>query len=400
MSGTAHDKTDGIELHFCRDCGISIPIPDIENGSANPALPGCAYALERCANRRDAPAPDDGGFGVAPVGAGGPRGTRSAAESSGRDGGMRLVAAVALLYVVGTTTFLLFREVFRPPPEIVMPTDVALVRDIHNLDRKFEAADKAERTALDQLKSNDSLQATTLSSLRERLKELVTAMEKNESAARQRDLELSRGLLALTEEAMGLKTPIGDIMERLDEISGGTGTGNSGRSKDTDSDKPKKGEPDKSKKDKGPADDPKVRAQANAFIKQLTDRSASDQTRYNAAVQLGDLGHPAAVEPLVRALQEDPYDLVRRAAAFSLGMLGKHSISAVPVLIEGVGKQEEYVGYMCARALGEISKATLGRMQEFGYDPTMNRKQRRKVMESWNEWWQKNKALIQTSSVK
>jgi HEAT repeat protein len=99
----------------------------------------------------------------------------------------------------------------------------------------------------------------------------------------------------------------------------------------------------------------------------------------------------------VNALQKDPYHLVRRAAAYSLGLLGKHSVSAVPVLIDGIAKQDEYVGYMCARALGEISKATLGRTQEFGYDPTMNKKQRREIQEKWNEWWQKNKTLIQPS---
>ena len=51
MSGS---KTGGIELHFCRDCGISIPISDIEAGKANPALPGCAYARDNCSNRSSA----------------------------------------------------------------------------------------------------------------------------------------------------------------------------------------------------------------------------------------------------------------------------------------------------------------------------------------------------------
>ena len=147
-------------------------------------------------------------------------------------------------------------------------------------------------------------------------------------------------------------------------------------------------------------DDPVARKKAAQFIKQLGDRSASDQTRYNAAVQLGDVGHPSAVDPLVQALQNDAYDLVRRAAAFSLGMLGKHSVSSIPILIDGVAKQDEYVGYMCARALGEISMATLGRTQEFGYDPTMNRKQRREIMNKWSEWWAKNKALIQPSNAR
>ena len=55
---------------------------------------------------------------------------------------------------------------------------------------------------------------------------------------------------------------------------------------------------------------------------------------------------------------------------------------------------------MCARALSEISKATLGRAEEFGYDPTMNARQRRAVMEKWKAWWDKNRTLIQPSSIR
>jgi len=389
MSGSGDTKTDGIELHFCRDCGISIPIPDIESGSANPALPGCAYGEDNCVNRQDAPAPAH----AAPA-----RAVARPAEAPARDQGMRLVAAMALLYVVGTTTFLLFREINRPPTEVVLPTDLALVRDIRDLERKVDAADKQAREALGQLKDNDSLQASTLTSLRERIKELSEALQRESGASVQRDGELRKGLLALTEETVGLKQPIAAILEELKRAPRNTGGATTIKQDAGDGDAGKK---DPDKPDGGTfVDDPAARAKAAGFIKQLGDASASDQTRYNAAVQLGDVDHSSAVGPLVQALQKDPYHLVRRAAAFSLGMLGKHSVSAIPVLIDGVAKQDPYVGYMCARALGEISKATLGRSEEFGYDPEMNRKQRREIQTKWNEWWQKNKALIQPSNVR
>jgi len=389
MSGDT--RTDGIELHFCRDCGISIPIPDIESGIANPALPGCAYGEKNCVNRSDAPAPAP----AAPTRAGAPSAGPVAADSSARETGMRLVAAVALLYVVGVTTFILVRDVNRAPTEVVLPTDLAMVRDIRELERKVDAADQQAREALGQLKDNDSLQASTLTSLRERLKELSDSLQRESEAASQRDGELRQGLVALTEEALGLKKPMNAILEEL-KNGARPGPGSNGPS-GKGADNPKKGDPEP-KKPVAMADDPAARAKAAGFIKQLTDSSASDQTRYNAAVQLGDVNHPAAVAPLVAALQKDPYHLVRRAAAYSLGLLGKHSVTAIPVLIDGVAKQDEYVGYMCARALGEISKATLGRTQEFGYDPTMNKKQRREIQQKWNDWWQKNKGLIQPSS--
>jgi len=392
MSGS---KTDGIELHFCRDCGISIPISDIEAGQANPALPGCAYARDNCSNRSSAPVPD----APAPVTGGVRTATRAAPArvDSAREGGLRIVAAIALLYVVGASTFLLFRDLSRPPAKVILPTDIAMHRDLRDLERKIDAVDKGTRETLAQIRSGDTLQASTLASLRTRLKELSAALASANDASETRDKELNRGLLALTEETLGLKTPIADILTRLDDgavVLGGDPAGNSGKKDPGATNK----DPATKPQTGAPPVDPKVRKQVDAFIKQLTDRSASDQTRYNAAVQLGDLGHPSAVEPLLAALRKDPYDLVRRAAAFSLGMLGKHSIVAIPTLIEGVAKQEEYVGYMCARALSEISKATLGRAEEFGYDPTMTARQRKSVMAKWQAWWDKNRTLIQPSA--
>ena len=50
------------------------------------------------------------------------------------------------------------------------------------------------------------------------------------------------------------------------------------------------------------------------------------------------------------------------------------------------------------KKLSEISKATLGRAVEFGYDPTMKSGPRRAVMAKWKDWWEKNKSLIQQSN--
>ena len=368
----------GIELHFCRDCGISIPIADIESGRANPALPGCSYGRDVCSNRADDPV-------AAPAPAG--------AAAAANDGALKLVAALALLYVVGATTFLLIRELRREPPEVQLPTDVAMVRDIHDLERALESVREQTGVALEQLKQNDALTSSTLSSLRKRTQELSEVVAKESSASQQRDRELSRGLLILTDETKGLKTPIGDILKRRDRMKAGGGAPAKAGPAKSDDDTP---EP----KDGGsqPTEDPLARQQAAEFIAQLSDRDATDQTRYNAAVQLGDLGHPSAVPPLLAALEKDPYDLVRRAAAFSLGLLGKHSVPAVPALIEGVSKQEEYVGYMCARALTDIAKAALNQNVEFDYDPNMSAKERRGVMKKWQGWWDKNKALIKQSS--
>jgi len=381
MSGTRESNTtDGIELHFCRDCGISIPIADIESGRANPALPGCAYGLERCSNRTEAPEP------LTPAAV---RAIRSAGAAPRESSGLRTVAAIALRFGTGATSYLLFKESTRKPPEIVLRSDIANVRDIEAINRKLEEIDGEVRRSIAELESGASLQATSLATIRQRVHELTDLIRRESDAATERDRELARGLVSLTEETMGLKTPMGDILQRLDELLD--------RPRPKTTPEPTAGRDEPTSKPPPDEENPKLRAQVDEFVKQLGDRAASDQTRYNAAVQLGDLGHPSAVGPLVQALQKDSYDLVRRAAAFSLGMLGKHAVSAIPILIEGVSEQEEYVGYMCARALGEIAKATLGQTVEFGYDPTMSRKQRRDVREQWEGWWQKNKALVESS---
>ena len=244
MSGT---KTDGIELHFCRDCGISIPIGDIEAGQANPALPGCAYARDNCTNRSSAPVP------ASPA----PARSISRPEPT-RENGLRIVAALALLYVVGASTFLLFRDLSRPPAKVMLPTDVALVRDLRDLERKIDAVDKGTRDTLRQVRSSDTLQASTLASLRTRLAELSDALNAANGASQGRDKELSRALLALTEETMGLKTPIADILQRLDE-----GVPTTGGKQPTKDDGGAKQDP-KSRPGNGPndgtgADDPKLR---------------------------------------------------------------------------------------------------------------------------------------------
>jgi hypothetical protein len=129
-------------------------------------------------------------------------------------------------------------------------------------------------------------------------------------------------------------------------------------------------------------------------LAQLADRSLNKQARFNAAYHLGELKDPRAVDPLMKALESDPYDLVRRAAAWSLGMMGKEAVRAVPTLIKGLGDKHEYVGYMCERALGEITKAVTGAAVNFGFDPTMNTQRRRNVQRQWEEWWQRNKATL------
>jgi len=137
--------------------------------------------------------------------------------------------------------------------------------------------------------------------------------------------------------------------------------------------------------------DPERRKQVDKLIQQMLNKRTDKQERFNAAVQLGDLQDPSSVDALITALKKDAYDLVRRAAAYSLGMLGKQAVKAVPDLIAQMDDKQPYVGYMCERALGDITKAVLGATVSFHFDPIMSLKERRAIKRKWELWHDKNK---------
>ena len=122
----------------------------------------------------------------------------------------------------------------------------------------------------------------------------------------------------------------------------------------------------------------------------LKNKNAAVAARYNAAVQLGDLGAKGAIDTLIHSLEKDPNALVQRAAAWSIGRFGKDALRAVPALIRQVGAEEPYVGYLSARALGEITKATMRKSVSFGFQPTMVLDERKAVRARWEAWWKKN----------
>ena len=130
------------------------------------------------------------------------------------------------------------------------------------------------------------------------------------------------------------------------------------------------------------------------YIGKLADKKAPNNTRYNAAVSLGDLRHPDAIPALIDALENDPYDLVCRAAAWSLGLYGKDGVPAIPALIRQLGGKDATVGYMCDRALGEITKAATGTSVSFGYDSNASQRQRRTIQKKWEDWWEAHKGEL------
>ena len=89
--------------------------------------------------------------------------------------------------------------------------------------------------------------------------------------------------------------------------------------------------------------------QLKNLVARLQDKDAYERQR--AAITLGNLGNPGAVEPLIRALKDDDL-FVRNFAARSLGDLGDRR--AVDPLIEAMGDANLLVRRSAVEALGRL----------------------------------------------
>jgi len=386
MSPEAETGTPEIQLHFCQRCGISIPQIDIDTGRAQAApggyvCVGCVYQQRETDLKTPAhPMPRP----MARMPAAPPR-----AET-----GSRALVGLALLYVVGVTTFLLVREVDREPPAPVDLRSVATADSLGDLSRKVDDLDAQTRQHLAALKSSDTRQRDDIRDLSGKVNGLTAETTQLTRSVRT-DIEDLRSTIAQILSRTGLvKDDVESVLRKLraleDKVDRPAPAPGEGPTVRNDPD-PKPTGPQRS------AEELERERQAREYIAILRDRGGGDkgnQARYNAAVQLGDLKHPEAVPALIDALENDPYDLVRRASAWSLGSFGKDAIPAIPALIEQIGGKHEYVGYMCERALGEITKTVLGAPVGFDFDPTMSSSQRRKVQRKWEEWWSKHKAKL------
>ena len=382
MSAEAAKGSPEIHLHFCQRCGISIPQIDIDTGRARPAPGG--YVCVGCVYQHR----DTDAAAVAPR-------PRPVVVSRG-DMGSRALVGLALLYVVGATTFLLVRELNREPPAQVDLSQVATVDAVDRVARKVDELDDRNRVTLDQLKGNDDRQRDGLRDLSERVLTVGTETSRLAQSVRSDVTDLQRLVLETMNRTGLLREDVNTVrgaLERLARDMKDAGP--------VHTPEPKGGEtvraPDTPEVPKKSADDLDRERQVKEYIATLLDRKAGDKSnteRYNAAVQLGDLKDPAAIPALVDALQNDSYDLVQRAAAWSLGAFGQDAVPAIPALIAQLAGKYEYVGYMCERALGEITKATMGSPVSFNFDPTMNLSARKKVQKKWEEWWEKNRDTL------
>ncbi len=81
-------------------------------------------------------------------------------------------------------------------------------------------------------------------------------------------------------------------------------------------------------------------------------RKGTSYERWQAAEDLGKLGHPKAVDHLIKAL-EDPEEYVRANAAMALGLIGE--LKALKPLLEALKDENGQVRGRAAEALGRMA---------------------------------------------
>ncbi|MBP2144935.1 HEAT repeat protein [Methanofollis sp. W23] len=79
--------------------------------------------------------------------------------------------------------------------------------------------------------------------------------------------------------------------------------------------------------------------------------------RWGAAEALGRLGDMRAVEPLIRALEDDPDPRVRKKAAWALGQLG--DLRAQRPLLVALGDRDDDVQEIAGEALEVLKRKLL-----------------------------------------
>ena len=368
-SATAGGTADAIQLHFCQKCGISVPVGDIETGRARPApggyiCPGCIYEE------------------LAATGA-----TTAAPPASSI---YRVLSTLALLYLVGATSFLLYRELHRVETSVDL-SPVASREDTLRLDEKLTALGDQQRGAVLTLQDNDQRLAESLTAMNGRLSDAERDTLRWRLASDARDYELSKNLLGLAKNTVGLKDELATILARESEAiraavqAAGTGAGGGVQTQ--------VGTQPPAVTVTMPAASPTEQSrQVQEEIRKLGDMKASETVRYSAAMELGHLRDPSSVEALVKALNNDPDDLVQRGAAWALGKIGDKAVPAVPALIAKLGGKAAFVGYMCDLALQDITKSLTGAEVDYHYDPTLKRKERKAIRRKWEQWWEQNRA--------
>jgi hypothetical protein len=120
-------------------------------------------------------------------------------------------------------------------------------------------------------------------------------------------------------------------------------------------------------------------SEVQALLKGL--KADDPLTRVAAIEELGKHQDPALI-PYVEPMLQDPYEMNRFYAAYTLGEW--QAMASVPALIEALEDDFAFVADAVNEALISISK------EDMGFDSKGSAADRKKAVQKWQAWWKKN----------
>ncbi|MBI4583368.1 MAG: HEAT repeat domain-containing protein [Planctomycetes bacterium] len=129
-----------------------------------------------------------------------------------------------------------------------------------------------------------------------------------------------------------------------------------------------------------PAIAPELEEEIQTAVYELTRQRTRNRTR--AESHLKNLGAPAL--PYLARIADHPFQLARRAVMRIIGEIGEWQ--GVPIAIEGLADEDEYVRVHAGEALRRITH------RDLGYEPYAAPKARLEAQKRWKEYYQEKLA--------
>ena len=360
---------DAVKIYFCDICSESIPLRDLELGSAI-TIKG-KVICQKCNPQGSATKPL-GAASVAPVG------TFAPASSSGLVGA---IAVIGLLTGAGSLLLLFSEresvktklsqsqeETRRGDHELAIKIEKAL-GELKSLAADLERAEKKLRSELQVEVEKERLSSENRTALLKERTDFLQESLRQTEALRNRFEQMEAWKGATSQNLSAIKADLENFNQEIRAVKEAA-----------------------AKISTEGARVPLAGGGAQAglpipgweeILKRLKDSDPS--MRWNAVIDLGQTGDPRAIPHLIPLLKDQDV-FVRNNAALTLGELDAKS--AIGDLIETLGDTEQVVRDSAFTVLKRLTKQTIK------FDPFGKKEEREKGIAAWREWWNANKAKI------
>lgn len=361
---------DAVKIYFCDICNESIPLKDLELGSAI-TIKG-KVICHKCNPQGPAARPLTA---AAPASA--TAGTYAAPSSFGLVGAIALIGlltgagSLVLLFsereAVKTRLSHAQEEARRGDQELGLKFERAL-GDLKSLSADLDRAEKKMRSELQVEVEKERLSAENRTSLlKEKLDFLQESLRQAEGLRSRVDqMEAWKG--ATSQNLTSIKADMDSFTQEIRAVKEAAARISAEGMRPPSGSLPQVGIPIPGWEE---------------ILKRLKDPDPG--VRWNAVIDLGQTGDPRAIPHLVPLLKDEDV-FVRNNAALTLGDLDAKG--AIGELIEALGDSEQVVRDSAYTVLKRLTKQTIK------FDPFGKKEEREKGIAGWRDWWNANRGKI------